>query len=239
MAAGIHVHTACEGFVDLGEAETSVQGGAFEGRAVPGEGDALWDVSAASEFEFCIDTISLQVVGEVFPVVGVLQGGFYIISHFVSHPFIETESLCPCLGLAFPEGQAVFLLQFLAYADIPLQPVSVGDAFAVVVHTIEDEVAMGIGSIVVTDYDILSVLDSHLFHILFCDLCHKLIGQAWLVFGFETYCYVTNRFADLWVQLGLYLEAFGSDLGVVGDDAVVGNHFCLVLTVGICCAASE
>ena len=76
----------------------------------------MWDLSAASELDLRIDAISLQVVGEVIPVVGVLQGGFYIISHFVSHPFIGTESLCPCLGFAFTEGQTVFLFQFLADA---------------------------------------------------------------------------------------------------------------------------
>ena len=69
MAASVDVHTTSESFVDLGEAEASVQGGAFEGRAVSGEGDALGDVSAASELDFCLDTISLQVVGEVFPAV--------------------------------------------------------------------------------------------------------------------------------------------------------------------------
>ena len=69
LAASVDVHTACEDFADLGEAETSVQGGAFEGRAVSGEGDALRDVSTASEFDFCLNAISLQVVGEVFPAV--------------------------------------------------------------------------------------------------------------------------------------------------------------------------
>ena len=98
---------------------------------------------------------------------------------------------------------------------------------------------MGIGSVVVTDYDILSVLDSHLFHILLCNLHHKPIGQAWLVLRFETDGYVANGFADPWVQLGLDFEALGGDLRVVGDDAVVGNHFCQVFTVGVCCAASE
>ena len=67
LADGVDIHTAGEDFVYLGEAETSVQGGAFEGRAVSGEGYALWDVSAASELDLCIDAISLQVVGEVFP----------------------------------------------------------------------------------------------------------------------------------------------------------------------------
>ena len=62
------------------------------------------------------------------------------------------------MGFAFAEGQTIFLFQFLADADIPLQPVAVGDSFAVVVHAVEDEVAMGIGGVVVTDYDILSVL---------------------------------------------------------------------------------
>ena len=153
-------------------------------------------MSAASEFDLCSDAISLQVVGEVFPAVRILQGGLDIIGHFVSDPFIGTQSLCPCLELAFAEGQTVFLLQFLADADIPFQPVAVGNAFAVVVHAVEDEVAMGIGSVVVTDYDILSVLDSHLFHILLCNLYHKLIGQTWLVFRFETDGYVADWFAD-------------------------------------------
>ena len=143
------------------------------------------------------------------------------------------------MGFAFAEGQAVFLLQFLAFADIPFQPVAVGDAFAVIVHAVEDEVAMGIGSVVVTDYDILSVLDSHLFHILLCNLYHKLIDQARFVFRFETDGYVADGFTDSWVQLGLDFEALGGDLRIVGDDAVVGNHFCLVFAVGVCCAASE
>ena len=43
LAASVHVHTAGEDIVNLGEAETSVQGGAFEGRAISGEGYALWD----------------------------------------------------------------------------------------------------------------------------------------------------------------------------------------------------
>lgn len=69
LAAGVYVHTASEGFIDLGEAEVSIQGGAFEGRAVSGEGDALGDVSAASEFDFGSDAVGLQVIGEVFPAV--------------------------------------------------------------------------------------------------------------------------------------------------------------------------
>jgi hypothetical protein len=98
---------------------------------------------------------------------------------------------------------------------------------------------MGIGSIVMTDYDILSVLDSHLFHILLCNLYHKLIGQARFVFRFETDGYVADWFADSWVQLGLDFEAFGGDLWVVWDNAVVGDYLCLVFAVGVCGAASE
>ena len=98
---------------------------------------------------------------------------------------------------------------------------------------------MGIGSVMVTDYEILSIIDSHLIHILLCNLHHKLIGQAWFVFRFETDGYVADRFADSWVQLGLDFEALGGNLRVVGDDAVVGNHFCLIFAVGVCGTASE
>ena len=98
---------------------------------------------------------------------------------------------------------------------------------------------MGVGCVVVVDNDILSVLDSHLFHILLCYLHHKLIGQAWLVLRLETDGYVADRFADPWVQLGLDFEALGGDLRVVGDDAVVGNHFCLIFAVGVCGTVSE
>ena len=91
----------------------------------------------------------------------------------------------------------------------------------------------------VADYDILSVFDSHLFHILLCQLHHKLIGKAWLVLGFEADGYVADWFADSWVQLGLDFEALGGDLRIVWDDAVVGNHFCLIFAVGVCGTASE
>ena len=57
LAASVDVHAACENIVNLGEAETSVQAGAFEDRAVSGEGYALWDVSAASELDFCFDAV--------------------------------------------------------------------------------------------------------------------------------------------------------------------------------------
>ena len=131
------------------------------------------------------------------------------------------------------------MLQFLADADIPLQPVAVGNAFAIVVHVVEDEVTVGIGSIVVADNDILSVLDSHLFHILLYNLYHKLVGQALFVLRLETDGYMANGFADSWIQLGLDFKTFGSHLRVIGNDAVVGDYFCLVFAVCVCCAASE
>lgn len=99
--------------------------------------------------------------------------------------------------------------------------------------------AMGIWGVVMTDYDILSVFDSHLIHILLCQLHHKLIGQAWFVLRLETDGYVADRLANSWVQLRLDFEALGGDLRIVRDDAVVGNHFYLVFTVGVCGAASE
>lgn len=74
LAASVDVHAACESIVNLGEAEASVQGRAFEGRALSGEGYALWDASAASEFDFGSDVAGLQVIGEVFPTMGALQG---------------------------------------------------------------------------------------------------------------------------------------------------------------------
>ena len=98
---------------------------------------------------------------------------------------------------------------------------------------------MGIGGVVVADNDILSVLDSHLFHILLCNLYHKLIRQACFVLRLKANGNMADWFADSWVQLGLNFEALSGDLRVVGDDAVVGNHFCLVFAVGVCCAASE
>ena len=73
------------------------------------------------------------------------------------------------------------------------------------------------------DYDILSIIDSHLFHILFCQLHHKLIGQAWFVLRFETDGYVTDGFAYLWVQLGLDFEALGGDLRVSSYDLDVSR----------------
>ena len=72
MASGVYVHTACEDFVDTGETETSIQGGAFEGRAVSGERDALGDGCAASELDFGSGAVGFQVGGEGFPAGGCL-----------------------------------------------------------------------------------------------------------------------------------------------------------------------
>ena len=69
LTAGVDILASGESLIDSGEAEAAVQGGAFEGRAVSGEGYALWDVSAGSELDFGSDAICLQVVGEVFPAV--------------------------------------------------------------------------------------------------------------------------------------------------------------------------
>ena len=233
LSSGVDVLASGEGLINSREAEASVQGGAFEGRAVPGEGDALRDVRATSELDLGFDAVGFQVGGEGFPAGGCLQGGFHIVCHFISGTFIRAELLCPCLGFAFAKGQTVFLLESLTDTDIPFQPVAVGDSFAVVVHTVEDEMAVGIGSVVVTDYYILSFFYTHLFHIFLCYLCHKFIGQAWLVFWLKAYGNMADRLADPWVQLGLNLEAFGSYVGVVGDDAVVGDDLCLILAVGV------
>lgn len=70
------------------------------------------------------------------------------------------------------------------------------------------------------DYDMLGILDSHLFHILLCPLYHKLIAQALFVFGFKAYGYVADWLTDPWIKLYLDLEAFGSDIGIIGNDTV-------------------
>ena len=193
----------------------------------------MGDGCAASELDLGFDAVGFQIGREGFPAGGCLQSGFNIVCHLISCSFIRTEFLGSCLGFAFAKGQTVFLFEFLADTYIPFQPVAVGDSLAIVVHAVEDEVAMGIGSVVVTDYDILSVFDAHLFHIFPRYLCHEFIGQAWLVFGLKADGYMADRLADSRVQLGLDLEAFGGDVGIVGDDAVVGDHFCLVFAVGV------
>lgn len=67
LTSGVDVLASGEGLIDSGEAEASVQRGAFEGRAVSGEGDALRDVRAASELDLGFDAVGLQVGGESFP----------------------------------------------------------------------------------------------------------------------------------------------------------------------------
>lgn len=68
MSVAVDVHTTSEDFVDPEEAEAAIKGGAFEGRAASGEGDALRDGRAASELDFCFDAVGFQIVGEVFPI---------------------------------------------------------------------------------------------------------------------------------------------------------------------------
>ena len=68
LSVAVDVHTTSEDFVDPGETETAVQRGAFEGRAVSGEGYALRDGRAASELDFGFDAVGFQIVGEVFPI---------------------------------------------------------------------------------------------------------------------------------------------------------------------------
>lgn len=67
--------------------------------------------------------------------------------------------------LPSPKVRPYFCLSSLQ-TRIPFQPVAVEDSFAVVVHAIEDEVAMGIGGVVVSYYDIstCSILEHIPFH---------------------------------------------------------------------------
>ena len=69
LTAGVDVLASGEGLINSREAEASVQGGAFEGRAVSGEGDALRDVRAVSELDLGFDAVRFQVSGECFPAV--------------------------------------------------------------------------------------------------------------------------------------------------------------------------
>ena len=61
LAANVDVLASCENLIDPGETEAAVQGGAFEGRAVTGEGDALGDGCAASELDLGFDAVGFQV----------------------------------------------------------------------------------------------------------------------------------------------------------------------------------
>lgn len=61
FTTGVDVLASGEGFVDPGEAEAAIQGGSFEGSAVTGEGDALGNGCAASEFDICFDAVGFQV----------------------------------------------------------------------------------------------------------------------------------------------------------------------------------
>ena len=80
------------------------------------------------------------------------------------------------LALILCVGQSVFVFQSLCSNLITLKIVLRRDYFTIVVDAIIDQMAMRIVGVMMPDQDELSVLNAHQFHILQCDLNHKLIA---------------------------------------------------------------
>lgn len=73
------------------------------------------------------------------------------------------------------EMQPVFGGKHLADFLVAIKVVFVADGLAVIIHTVENDVAVRMFPVSVSDYDVLRILCSHLRHIVMGYLQHELI----------------------------------------------------------------
>ena len=83
--------------------------------------------------------------------------------------------------------QAVFCRQHLTHLFISVEVVLVANRLTVIVHTIENDVAMRMLTVDMPGDDVLRVFDAHQFHIVMGDLQHQRIIrlQAFAIFRRE------------------------------------------------------
>lgn len=76
--------------------------------------------------------------------------------------------------------EPIFLRQFLAYLFITVAVVLVGNGLAVVVYSVEYDVAMRMLSVGVTDNDELRIADAHSLHVFASNFYHQaiIVSQA-------------------------------------------------------------
>ena len=90
------------------------------------------------------------------------------------------------LDMVFTIGkmQAIFGGQHFANFLIPAKVILVANRFAVIVHSIKDDVAMRMFTVDVPGNNVLRVFDSHQFHVVVGNLQHQFIimFQAFAIF---------------------------------------------------------
>ena len=89
--------------------------------------------------------------------------------------------------------QPIFVLDFLDNLVAPLVIVALVYRFSVHIHAVIYDVEMRMVGLQMAHNKILGILNSHTFHILLCELCHKFIGQSWRVGIVETDGDMTSR----------------------------------------------
>ena len=133
--------------------------------------------------------------------------------------------------LAVSDIESLLLRQCFANLFITVTVILVGDSFAVVIYSVEYDVAVRMLMVSVTGYDELCITDAHSLHIVVSNFYHQtvIISQAGTILWRETEGDMPDGILHLFIEYRLQLKLlrhfFGSTRYALGY-----QQPCLVLT---------
>lgn len=154
---------------------------------------------------------------------GGLNGEINLLSDF--RPSFQTLDFHIVFVLAI--GQTILRFHLVAYLVVAVILEAVAHTFAVIIHSVIDDVAVWMLLVEMPGYDKLGVFDSHLIHVFQRKLHHKIIVHALCIFRRIGQRDVSAPVSDPAVEMSLALKTINNISRRVGQQTFGIEQTCL------------
>lgn len=156
-------------------AELPADFGAGKGIASKSEFHALYFTGSPADFEFQVNATGCQCIFQLIPTLGIRHFRFPCFVDFVLRSVVWAQAFF--LDAVFPvsEMEPIFGGKHLADFLVAVAVVFVANGLSIVVHTVENNVAVRMFPVNVSGDDVLCVSDAYSFHVFMGDFQHQRI----------------------------------------------------------------
>ena len=178
------------------------------GDVLPGvrEGHAM-DAAVLVLHEVECDALSSKQLAQFIPSDTFLHGSCYLIIEPVLDGILAFQTFTSNLVLPLAKGQTISTGQCFGDSGRLCIAGVTFNATSLIIHSVIDDVDMRVWLVVVTEYHILGILDTHAPHVFFGYFSNLLVIEFVIVIRRETERYVSNKILDTWTRFCLCLEA--------------------------------